>query len=192
MTINKGDILFIGNAGGICGYMWHGLNIIRKSTALTGGRVKNDAAFKGFRESGNRMKEASPIAASLYNLIPKVQRTYALYRILTGEALKMIKLGMDKQVIVEILKEQYIDPVIERPRRVLRCGLRSKRKLQFAAVDGIPYDSIGRSRENGLIANTGQQTTVMQADKKSEPPQLIYLGKFTEAKGLKMWLRPRT
>ena len=71
MAINKGDILFIGNAGGICGYMWHGLNIIRKSTALTGSKVKNDAAFKGFRESGNRMKEASPIAASLYNLIPK-------------------------------------------------------------------------------------------------------------------------
>jgi hypothetical protein len=101
------------------------------------------------------MKEASPIAASLYNLIPKVQRAYALYRILTGEVLKMIKLGMDKQVIVEILKEQYVDPVIERPRRVRRCRLRRKRKLQFAAVDGIQYDSVGRIRENGLIANTG-------------------------------------
>jgi hypothetical protein len=46
MAINKGDILFIGNAGSICGYMWHGLNIIRKSTALTGSRVKNDPDLK--------------------------------------------------------------------------------------------------------------------------------------------------
>jgi hypothetical protein len=70
-----------------------------------------------------------------------------------------------------------------------RFGLRRKRKLQFAAGDGIQYDSVGRILENGLIANTGKQTIVMQAVKKSELPHLIYLGKFKEAKGLKMWLR---
>ena len=69
MPINKSDIVFIGNTGGICGYMSHGINIIRKSSSLTGKRVEKDPAFKGFRNSCNRMKEASPIASSLYNSI---------------------------------------------------------------------------------------------------------------------------
>jgi hypothetical protein len=91
MAMNKGDIPFIGTRDGICGYWWHGFNIIRKSTPLTGTRVKKDPAFKGFRKSSNRMKEASPIAAALYNQIPGEQKKYSLYRLLTGEALKMFK-----------------------------------------------------------------------------------------------------
>ncbi|HEV3223654.1 MAG TPA: hypothetical protein VGZ90_12290 [Puia sp.] len=113
MPINKSDIVFIGNAGGICGYMSHGINIIRKSTSLTGKRVKQDPAFKGFRRRCNRMKEASPIAASLYKLLPEEQKIYALYRTLTGEALKMLKQGLEKETVLARLKEQYIDPVIE-------------------------------------------------------------------------------
>jgi hypothetical protein len=113
MPINKSDIVFIGNAGGICGYMSHGINIIRKSSSLTAKRVEKDPAFRGFRNSGNRMKEASPIAASLYKLLPREQIEYSLYRTLTGESLKMIKQGLEKEIIVARLKEQYIDPVIE-------------------------------------------------------------------------------
>ena len=75
MPINKSDIVFIGNTGGICGYMSHGINIIRKSSSLTGKRVEKDPAFKGFRNSCNRMKEASPIASSLYNLLTQEQKS---------------------------------------------------------------------------------------------------------------------
>ena len=59
------------------------LNFIRKTTSLTAIRVKTDKAFKGFRESGNRMKQASPIAASLYKLIPAEIKQYSVYRLLT-------------------------------------------------------------------------------------------------------------
>jgi hypothetical protein len=114
MPINKSEIVFIGNAGGICGYMSHGINIIRKSSSLTGKRVEKDPSFKGFRNSCNRMKEASPIAASLYKLLPKEEKEYSLYRTLTGEALKMIKHGFEKEEIIARLKEEYINPVIER------------------------------------------------------------------------------
>ncbi len=113
MAINKGDIPFIGTRDGICGYWWHGINIIRKSTPLESPRVKKDHAFKGFRRSCSRMKEASPIAASLYNQIPEGQKKYSLYRLLTGEALKMLKEGVDKVDITEKLQKQYIDPVIQ-------------------------------------------------------------------------------
>jgi hypothetical protein len=92
-----------------------GLNIIRKTTSLTGTRVKTDKAFKGFRESGNRMKQASPIAASLYKLIPAEIKQYSMYRLLTGEALNMLKEGLNTELITEKLKRKYIDPLLNEP-----------------------------------------------------------------------------
>jgi hypothetical protein len=89
-----------------------GKNIVRSCSSLTGERVKKDAAFRGFRESGNRMKEASPIAASLYKIVPAEIKQYSLYRLLTGEALKMIKAGKDSATITETLKHIYIDPLL--------------------------------------------------------------------------------
>ncbi len=129
MAIKRGDTPFIGTRDGICGYMSHGINIIRKSTPLTGPRVKKDPAFKGFRQSANRMKEASPIAASLYNQIPKEKKEYDLYRLLTGETLKMLKEGMDKTEISDKLQKQYIDPIIQQPESCKRPKLNGPLKL---------------------------------------------------------------
>jgi hypothetical protein len=72
MAINKGEIPFIGNRGGLYGYWQSGINIIRVSPSLSRAKVKKDSAFKSFRQNSKRMKEASPIAASLYNQIPDI------------------------------------------------------------------------------------------------------------------------
>ena len=95
-----------------------GCNIWRRGSTLTGERTKTDPAFKGFRQSSGRLKEASPIAASLYKLIPREQKQYALYRTLTGEAIKMLKEGMEAAVIRETLKTKYIDPVFHEPQKI--------------------------------------------------------------------------
>jgi hypothetical protein len=87
-------------------------NIWRRGSSLTGERTKKDPAFKGFRQSSNRLKQASPIAASLYKMVPGQVRQYALYRTLTGEAIKMLKEGMEAAVIEETLREIYIDPLL--------------------------------------------------------------------------------
>jgi hypothetical protein len=89
-----------------------GQNIIRRGSSLTGERTKNDPAFKGFRQSINRMKEASPIAASLYKLLPEQVRQYSLYRTLTGEAIKLLKEEKETVFITESLKKKYIDPLL--------------------------------------------------------------------------------
>ena len=96
-----------------------GHNIVRKTTSLTGKRVKNDNAFKGFRESINRMKQASPIAALLYRLIPAETKQYSIYRLLTSEALKMIKAGLETNIIIENLRRTYIEPLINKPEKEL-------------------------------------------------------------------------
>ena len=63
------------------------------------------------------MKEASPIAASLYKLVPGQVKQYALYRTLTGEAIKMLKEGMEAAFIIETLKKKYIDPLLDAPKK---------------------------------------------------------------------------
>src|SRR6202035_290348 len=126
MPINRGNTAFTGTAGGICGYFRGGLNIIRAASSLTGARVKKDPAFDGFRKSCNRMREAAPIAASLYNLIRKEQKQFSLYRLLTGETLKMIKQGMDKVDINKKLQELYIDPILQRQVRHQKSGTKTR------------------------------------------------------------------
>ncbi len=92
-------------------------NIWRRGSTLTGERTKKDPAFKGFRQSSNRLKQASPIAASLYKLVPEQVKQYALYRTLTGEAIRMLKEGMEATVITETLKKKYIDPLLDAPKK---------------------------------------------------------------------------
>jgi hypothetical protein len=104
---------------GMCLYYspYYDLNIWRRASSLTGERTKKDPAFKGFRQSINRLKEASPIAALLYKLVPAQVKQYSLYRTLTGEAIKMLKDGMKAVVITEILKKKYIDPLQDAPKK---------------------------------------------------------------------------
>src|SRR5664279_258458 len=115
MCINKGEFSYTGSDGGICGYFLFNQNIIRSASKRTGASMQENAAFDGFRKSGNRMKEAAPIAAGLYKQIPKSQKQYSFYRFLTGEALKMIKEGVDQTTIVEILYKQQIEQRLLHP-----------------------------------------------------------------------------
>jgi hypothetical protein len=101
---------------------YYDLNIWRRGSSLTSERTKRDPAFKGFRQSSNRLKQASPIAASLYKLVPEQVKQYALYRTLTGEAIKMLKEGMDAAVITESLREKYINPLLETPKKKSESG----------------------------------------------------------------------
>jgi len=100
---------------GMCLYHspYFGLNIWRRASSLTGERTKKDPAFSGFRKSSSRLKEASPMAASLYKQVPEQIKQYAFYRTLTGEAIKMLKEGMEAALITETLKKKYIDPLLD-------------------------------------------------------------------------------
>ena len=129
-----------------------GKNIVRRCSSLTGERVKIDAAFRGFRESGNRMKEASPIAASLYKMVPSEIKQYSLYRLLTGEVLKMLKAGIDATTINRTLKEIHIDPLLREPVRVhvqverIRRGNRGNSQVLRDFTRYFPIRSHGKSR----------------------------------------------
>ena len=137
------------------------LNIWRRASSLTGERTKKDPAFKGFRQSSSRMKEASPIAASLYKLVPEHVKQYALYRTLTGEAIKMLKEGMEAAVITETLKKKYIAPLLDAPKKNSENRMieeptirdRVKGMTDFTSYPQIPsgIEKITRSRRSHLF-----------------------------------------
>jgi len=104
---------------GMCFYYspYFGQNIWRRASTLIGDRTKKDPAFTGFRQSSSRLKQASPIAASLYKQVPQQLKQFALYRTLTGEAIKMLKEGMEAAAITETLKKKYIDPLLDAPNK---------------------------------------------------------------------------
>ncbi len=106
---------------GMCFYFspYFNDNIWRRYTPLTGERVKKDPAFEGFRRSSSRLKQAAPIAGSLYKLLPKELRPFALYRILTGQVILMLKGCTEVFIILETLKKQYINPILESPEKSL-------------------------------------------------------------------------
>lgn len=114
MAINKGDKV-IGTYDVITGFLWGSKNIIRARTSLSGERVKDDPAFEGFRKSSDRMKRPSKIASYRYGKIPKERKRSSLYRLLTGEAFKMLKRGDNETDIVEKLQVLYVAPLLEDP-----------------------------------------------------------------------------
>ena len=115
------DNIITGNDPNLRMYFYYsphfGQNIWRRGTSLTGERTKKDPAFKGFRQSSSRLKIASPIAALLYKMLPEQLKQYSLYRTLTGEAIKMLKEGMDAAVITETLKTKYINQLLDSPNK---------------------------------------------------------------------------
>jgi hypothetical protein len=186
-----------------------GKNIVRRCSSLTGECVKKDAAFRGFRERGNRMKEVSPIAASLYKLVPIEIKQYSLYRLLTGEALKMLKAGKDLATITETLKQIYIDPILHEPvrGRVTRyfpirshgkSRLRSWRgSLKHTTSNLLEKETMPVSEQTisvsdhpiSIIDNTRSEPHQQNPIPKTKYPELIYQCRLRECKKLKLWIR---
>ena len=181
MAIKKGDIVITGTNSGITCYMTRGgHNIYRAASSLTGARVKKDPAFAGFRKSSNRMKEAAPIAALLYHQIPKERKEFSLYRVLTGEAIKMIRDGIEKTIILQRLHDEYIVPALT--------------PITIAAECSDHNAGLSRhSSQHEMNALTYESPISIQSPKQkisSSTSDLIYLGRFKGCRTLKIWLRP--
>ena len=181
MAIKKGDIVITGTEGGITCYVSQGgRNIYRAASPLTGARVKKDPAFAGFRKSSNRMKEAAPIAASLYNQIPKERKEFSLYRVLTGEAIKMIRDGVEKTIILQRLHDKYIVPALTPIAIAAECSDRNAGLTRHSSeheINTLTYPS------SITIQSPSQKISSSTSD-------LIYLGRYKGNRKLKIWLRP--
>jgi hypothetical protein len=94
-------------------------------------------------------------------MLPGKVKQYALYRTLTGEAIKMLKEGMEAAIISESLKKRYIDPLLDpsekhfenRTVRESVSGDRVKDMTDFTSYPQIPgrVRKISRSRRAFLL-----------------------------------------
>jgi hypothetical protein len=142
--------------------------------------VKKDSAFAGFRESGNRMKAASPIASSLYGRLPADKKEFRLYRLLTGEAIKMIKNGVEKAIILQTLHDQYIAPLLE---PVIFSGESSGHEAGLKRYTAQNKRKAAAVRSAMIVRSPEAKISSSRSD-------LIYLGRVKGRRRLKMWLRP--
>ncbi|MBC8033260.1 MAG: hypothetical protein H7Y03_03885 [Chitinophagaceae bacterium] len=220
MPIKISNIAFTGTDGGLCGYISRGRIVYRMSNPVESKRIKTDPVFEGFRKSAGRMKQASPIAAGLYNQIPKEDKVYHLYRQLTGEAIRMLKEGVDSIVIKEKLQRQYIDPLLNKlleptqrtRRREKPRGCLSFSHMRFFYTAPYVVDRRGRKVCSKQMQPVDRRPALEQQFRQryhacpepaislepvrkrplllDQPGGLIFLGRYKEYRGLKMWLVP--
>jgi hypothetical protein len=88
----------------LCFYKMKGKYYVRMKSSLKGKRVKKDAAFNRTMQYAGLLADASSIASSLYKMLPKESKGIAVYRILTGKVMKLLKDGKSANEIMHVLK----------------------------------------------------------------------------------------
>ncbi|SEW17594.1 hypothetical protein SAMN05428988_2749 [Chitinophaga sp. YR573] len=88
---------------------------VRLQSSITGKRIKKDPAFKGFRNSSVRLRDASRIGSKIYRQLPVKKHT--IYREITGKAILLLKAGEKEDVIITRLTREYL-PVPKRTKTV--------------------------------------------------------------------------
>lgn len=81
---------------------------VRTKSSLTGKRVKKDPKFQGTMRSAGRLARASKIGSTVYKALPANFKQFFMYRSFTGEAVKMLKLGMSEEEILQKLMDVYV------------------------------------------------------------------------------------
>ena|ERR1019366_9077265 len=92
-------------------YQMDGKYYVRKKSSLSRKRVLKDKAFTLTMLHANIMAQASPIASAVYRQMPKAEKDLSYFRDLVGIAQTMIKLGMHKEEIYEVLYNLTFPPV---------------------------------------------------------------------------------
>lgn len=104
MAKQHGPLFITGTVSGICFYQMDGKYYARRKSSLSRKRVKRDPAFARTMAYANLMGRASRLAAEVYRELPRAQREHALYRAMTGQALKLLKQGVNEAAVQEQLR----------------------------------------------------------------------------------------
>jgi len=78
---------------------------VRMRSRLSGDRVKSSPEFKNTMTHAHRLGIASRLAAVVYSQLPPSWKLHDLYRKLTGQAINLLKEGIDPNCILKKLNE---------------------------------------------------------------------------------------
>lgn len=154
MAKQIGPVFITGTIGDICFYKLDGVYYARTKSSLSRKRVKKDPKFRRTMEYATLMASASRIASGIYRQLPAEKRKHALYRVLTGQALRFLKEALDAEEVKSRLYLEYIAPKPATPKNRtaakqtagIKTGFRPllcARHLQVTAA------GILRERKNG-------------------------------------------
>lgn len=108
MAKNHDGIQFTGTIGGLCFYMWRGINCVRTKSSLSGERVKKSKEFARTRRYASNFAVAARIASPVYKALPDDVRARWIYRTIVGEAASLLYQGKTEVEANEILWNKYI------------------------------------------------------------------------------------
>lgn len=129
MAKQIGPLFFTGCMGDLCFYKLDGQYYVRMKSSLSGKRVKKDPRFRLTMLYAGLMGQASKIASAVYRVLPDDKRQHALYRVLTGEALCLLKKGMPADAVKAGLLEAHQPKTI-----VVKPGLPAAERLAKKAL----------------------------------------------------------
>lgn len=121
MARQSGTYQITGCYDNLCFYKMESKYYVRVKSSLTGKRVKKEPAFKRTMQYAGLLADASKIASSLYKSLPKESKGIAVYRTLTGKAMKLLQEGKSSAEILHMLTF-YLTPKAE------KCRIKKKEK----------------------------------------------------------------
>ncbi|WP_217606799.1 hypothetical protein [Chitinophaga sp. GbtcB8] len=107
MAKQVGPVFLTGTVGNITYYKMDGQYYARSKSSLSRKRVKRFRSFKRTMEYADWLAQASKIAAAIYRLFPRKTRQHDDYRTITGQAMQLLKSGVEKAVVQELLEKEY-------------------------------------------------------------------------------------
>ncbi|SEN28532.1 hypothetical protein SAMN04488505_109145 [Chitinophaga rupis] len=107
MAKQVGPVFLTGTVGNITYYKMDGQYYARSKSSLSRKRVKRSRSFKRTMEYADWLAQASKIAAAIYRLFPRKTRQHDDYRTITGQAMQLLKSGVEKEIIQELLEKEY-------------------------------------------------------------------------------------
>lgn len=95
---------FLGTRDGVTVYkMWEDY-YVREKSSLTRERVKTAPEFEKTRENATVLAKASKIASQVYATLSSKKKKKSPYKMITGQAIRMVKNGLDESEIVAALQ----------------------------------------------------------------------------------------
>lgn len=113
MARQIGDIKITGTIGDVTFYRMDGKYYARMKSSLTAKKVKTHPHFALTRMYAKWLGEASKLASEVYRTLPKEERKYAVFCRLKTVAHKLVKEGVVKEEVLNVLRRQLEEMVVK-------------------------------------------------------------------------------
>lgn len=168
MARQSGAIVVTGTIGNLCFYKMRDNFYVRTKSRLSRKRVLTEPNFAVTRQNAQYLAIASKIGSSIYRMLLSTKRDRNLYLSITGEAVRLLKEGMDATGVESLLVEKYITP------------LKDSREMNAKGVYAPPIVSparkkkIRRRRPKGIVpARYLKRVAIMKGVMKLEMSQRV-------------------